>query len=170
MTIRISIGQRRSCFKTDYASARGEASGIMRTEIRRNHRQIRPSATDTLHNHVLSIINVLRCTAKRRIRCGLAEELRADWPRLPLGQARRPELPRSNLRDACGSRRRRRLPADLVPLQQGLRQLGPGATSRGSPKRLRPPFAAASVLAACGGHVTSRGVLPPADIPGCASS
>lgn len=58
MTIQISIGQRRSYFKTDYASARWEASGIMRTEIRRNHRQIRPSATDTLHNHVLRIIDI----------------------------------------------------------------------------------------------------------------
>ena len=91
----------------------------MRSRNRRNRRQIRPSATSTLHNHRLSIINVLRCTAKDRARRRLAEDLRAG-PRLPLGQARRSELPGSDLRNARRGRRRGWPPAHLVPPEPGL--------------------------------------------------
>ncbi len=91
----------------------------MRSRNRRNRRQIRPSATSTLHNHRLSIINVLRCAAKRRARRRLAENLRAG-PRLPLGQARRSEFPGADLRNARRGGRRGRPPAHLVPPKPGL--------------------------------------------------
>jgi hypothetical protein len=54
---------------------------------------------------------------QRRARRRLTENLRTG-PRPPLGQAGRPELPRSDLRHAGRSRWRRRRAADLVALER----------------------------------------------------
>lgn len=89
----------------------------MRREIRRNHRQIRPSATDTLHNHVLSIMqsDILRCTAKHRIRRRRAEDRPENRTRLHLRQARRPVLPPADPGNPRRGGRRERPTAHLVP-------------------------------------------------------
>ena len=55
----------------------------------------------------------------RRTRCRLAARRRGLRPGLPLGQARRPEFPGSDLRNAGGGRRRGGPAADLVPGRTG---------------------------------------------------
>lgn len=55
-----------------------------------------------------------------RAGCGLAEGFQGNRARLPLGQAGRPELPRSDLRHPDRGGRRGRPAADLVSPQPGL--------------------------------------------------
>ncbi len=90
---------------------------------------------------------------RHRVRRRLEEDRPRDRPRIPLGQARRSELPGADLRLAGEGRGRRGLHPDLVPPQRRLiqpdhppRLFGGGAfcvfmttTAQESRKSLRPP-------------------------------
>ena len=72
---------------------------------------------------------------QRRVRRRLEEDLRRG-PRLPLGQARRPELPRPDLRHPGRGRGGRQLQPDLVPPQRRLTHGGaPRSTRSGASSR-----------------------------------
>ena len=86
----------------------------MRSDIAAKAPENRRSRRRTPHNRALRIIDVMRCTALRRNRRSVVQAFRRE-PRLPLGQAGRSELQRSDLRQSLRRRGRRGLHAHLVP-------------------------------------------------------
>ena len=115
----------------------------MRSDITAKAPENRRSRRKTPHNHALRIIDVMRCTALRRNRRRVVQAFRRE-PRLPLGQAGRSELQRSDLRQSLRRRGRRGLHAHLVPRPQTQWRLRPADEASpgkpggafGSPNRL----------------------------------